>query len=131
MSAIRRRTFLASVASYLIGSTSLTHASLIRMSMPWTPYPSSPPETVRPGPWKFFTADEAAAIEAIVDRIIPPDSETPGGRDAGCAVFIDRQLAGPYGRADGLYMLGPFAKGFERTGPAVGNAAGHAVSKRA
>ena len=30
--------------------------------------------------------------------LIPPDPETPGGKDAGCAVFIDRQLAGPYGR---------------------------------
>ncbi len=33
-------------------------------------------------------------MEAIVDRIIPPDPETPGGKDAGCAVFIDRQLKG-------------------------------------
>jgi hypothetical protein len=39
--------------------------------------------------------DEARAIEAIVDRIIPPDDETPGGKDAGCAVFIDRQLKAP------------------------------------
>ncbi|WP_408015090.1 hypothetical protein [Roseomonas harenae] len=31
----------------------------------------------------------------------------PGGKEAGCAVFIDRQLAGPYGRAEGVYMQGP------------------------
>src|SRR5262249_8887377 len=62
-------------------------------------------------------ADEARAVEAIVDRIIPPDSETPGGKDAGCAVFIDRQLKGPYGSAAGLYMLGPFIKGTKEQGP--------------
>jgi gluconate 2-dehydrogenase gamma chain len=45
----------------------------------------------------YFTADEGAAIEALVDRLIPPDPQIPGGKDAGCAVFIDRQLAGPYG----------------------------------
>ncbi len=56
-------------------------------------------------------------MEAIVDRIIPPDPETPGGKDAGCAVFIDRQLKGPYGSSEGLYMLGPFIKGTKEQGP--------------
>jgi gluconate 2-dehydrogenase gamma chain len=63
-----------------------------------------------------FTADEAAAVEGIVDRLIPPDPETPGGKDAGCAVFIDRQLAGPYGRSAGLYMSPPFRKGTKEQG---------------
>ena len=59
----------------------------------------------------FFTADEAALVEAAVDRLIPPDDRGPGGKEAGCAVFIDRQLAGPYGRADGLYTRPPFMPG--------------------
>ncbi len=63
---------------------------------------------MRPGPWLFFSADEAAVIEAAVDRLIPPDSRGPGGKDAGCAVYIDRQLAGPYGRSEGLYTRPPF-----------------------
>ena len=33
-----------------------------------------------------------------MDRLIPPDPDTPGGKDTGCAVFIDRQLAGALGR---------------------------------
>ncbi|WP_461349259.1 gluconate 2-dehydrogenase subunit 3 family protein [Bradyrhizobium sp. USDA 4451] len=74
--------------------------------------------TIEPlGPWQFFTADEARAMEAIVDRIIPPDPETPGGKDAGCAVFIDRQLKGAYGANEGLYMLGPYIKGSKEQGP--------------
>src|SRR3984957_10449461 len=114
---IHRRKFLVSAALWLVGTTSLTRASIIRDHMPWSPFPSSAPEFERPGPWQFFTADEASAMEAIVDRIIPPDPETPGGKDAGCAVFIDRQLKGPYGSADGLYMLGPFVKGTKEQGP--------------
>ena len=114
---IHRRTLLASAALALAGTTSLTRASIIRDHMPWAPFPSSAPEFQRPGPWQFFTADEASAMEAIVDRIIPPDPETPGGKDAGCAVFIDRQLKGPYGSAAGLYRLGPFIKGTKEQGP--------------
>jgi gluconate 2-dehydrogenase gamma chain len=40
-----------------------------------------------------------------------------GGKDAGCAVFIDRQLAGPYGRQEGLYVRPPFLKGTKQQGP--------------
>jgi gluconate 2-dehydrogenase gamma chain len=65
----------------------------------------------------FFTADEAALVEAIVDRLIPADNHGPGGKDAGCAVFIDRQLAGSYGRAEGLYMRPPFVQGLVSQGP--------------
>jgi gluconate 2-dehydrogenase gamma chain len=59
----------------------------------------------------FFTSDEASLMEAAVDRLIPPDDRNLGGKDAGCAVFIDRQLAGPYGNANGLYMKPPFMPG--------------------
>jgi Gluconate 2-dehydrogenase subunit 3 len=66
-------------------------------SLPWEPNDTSPPIPVRAGPWLYFTADEAAAVEAIADRLIPPDDSGPGGKQAGCAVFIDRQLAGSFG----------------------------------
>jgi gluconate 2-dehydrogenase gamma chain len=56
-------------------------------------------------------------MEALADRIIPPDPETPGGKDAGCVVFLDRQLAGAYGNAEGLYDRGPFTRGAEQQGP--------------
>jgi gluconate 2-dehydrogenase gamma chain len=114
---MNRRTLLASAAWLFAGTSSLTRAAIIHGQLPWMPYPRSAPEIERPGPWKFFTADEARAMEAIVDRIIPPDPETPGGKDAGCAVFIDRQLKGSYGAADGLYRLGPFSQGAKQQGP--------------
>lgn len=114
---MRRRTFLVSLATWLVGTTSLTRAGVIYGHVPWTPYSGSAPEFVRPGPWQFFTLDEARAMEAIADRIIPSDPETPGGKDAGCAVFIDRQLKGPYGSSRRLYRLGPFIQGTKEQGP--------------
>lgn len=108
---------MVSFATWLVSTTSLTRATVIHNRVPWAPFPNSAPEIERPGPWQFFTVDEARAMEAIVDRIIPPDPETPGGRDAGCAVFIDRQLKGPYGSNQGLYTLGSHAKGTKEQGP--------------
>jgi gluconate 2-dehydrogenase gamma chain len=88
-----------------------------RGALPWLPDDTAPPVPVRPGPWLYFTADEAATIEAIVDRLIPPDQSGPGGKDAGCAVFIDRQLAGAFGDSRALYMQPPFAAGTPSQGP--------------
>jgi gluconate 2-dehydrogenase gamma chain len=105
-----RRSLLASAAFYLTSVTAV-RAITISQGLPWAPGTASPPVPVRPGPWVFFTADEASFIEAAVDRLIPQDDRGPGGKDAGCAVFIDRQLAGPYGRGDGLYMRPPFMQG--------------------
>src|SRR6185312_1621757 len=55
-------------------------------------------------------------VGAMADRFIPPDSQTLGGKDAGCVVFIDRQLAGGYGRREGLYVRGPCEKGAKAQG---------------
>src|SRR5438270_2825391 len=113
---LSRRDLLASTALFLLGGLS-TRAAVIVDRLPWTPNAGSPPVPVKPGPWLFFTGPEGRAVEAIADRIIPADPETPGGKDAGCAVFIDRQMAGPYGRQDGLYNRPPFLKGTKEQGP--------------
>src|SRR5579871_7038090 len=39
----------------------------------------------------FFTAEQAAEVEAIAGQIIPTD-DTPGAREARCLYFIDRAL---------------------------------------
>ena len=48
-------------------------------------------------PLRFFTAAEARTIEAACERIFPSDDSGPGAKDAGVVIYIDRQLAGPYG----------------------------------
>src|SRR3984957_11213693 len=98
--AMRRRDLLAGTA--ILGLRTMKgRTALISGGLRGAPDGGSPPVPVRPGPWHYFTSDEGLAVEALADRIIPPDPRTPGGKDAGCALFIDRQLAGPYGRAGG------------------------------
>jgi gluconate 2-dehydrogenase gamma chain len=108
---LSRRSLLASATAYIFAGTMVARARTLTGRMPWEPGTAAPPVPVRPGPWMFFSADEAALIEAAVDRLIPPDDRGPGGKDAGRAVYIDRQLAGPYGHAAGLYMKPPFMPG--------------------
>jgi gluconate 2-dehydrogenase gamma chain len=110
---LHRRELLGSAAFLLMAGTRHSGAQ----SLPWRPDAGSPPLPVAQGPWLFFDAGEAAAVEALADRLIPPDPDTPGGKDAGCAVYIDRQLAGPYGRQAGLYVSPPFIKGTKEQGP--------------
>ncbi|MET4212886.1 gluconate 2-dehydrogenase subunit 3 family protein [Bradyrhizobium sp. LA2.1] len=107
---LSRRSLLISTAALLVAGTA-ARARTITQGMPWEPGTASPPLQVRAGPWMFFTFDEAATIEAAVDRLIPPDERGPGGKDTGCAVYIDRQLAGAFGKAFGLYMGPPFMPG--------------------
>jgi gluconate 2-dehydrogenase gamma chain len=113
---MRRRDFLAGTAM-LVLSTVKSRATIISGELPWMPNAGTPPVPVRPGPWHYFTSDEARAVEALADRIIPPDPQTPGGKDSGCAVFIDRQLAGPYGTSEGQYNQPPFMNGTRQQGP--------------
>jgi gluconate 2-dehydrogenase gamma chain len=110
-----RRELLAG-AAYFAFATSSSRATVIFDHLPWSPNAGNPPTAAALGPWLFFTGDEGRSVEALADRIIPPDPETPGGKDSGCAVFLDRQLAGPYGRQDGLYVRPPFLKGAKNQG---------------
>lgn len=112
----RRRDLLAGTA-LILASGLPTRAGLVTGHLPWEPNAGDPPKPFKPGPWQFFNGDEGRAIEALADRIIPPDPRTPGGKDAGCAVFLDRQLAGPYGRQEGLYVSPPFMPGKKQQGP--------------
>ncbi|MGZ5846615.1 MAG: gluconate 2-dehydrogenase subunit 3 family protein, partial [Ramlibacter sp.] len=62
-------------------------------------------------PYLFFSAAEAAFMEAAVDRLIPPDEVGPGANEAGVVTYIDRQLAGAWGAGERLYRSGPWQPG--------------------
>jgi gluconate 2-dehydrogenase gamma chain len=59
-------------------------------------------------PLRFFTESEALIVAAAAARIFPSDDSGPGAREAGVSIFIDRQLAGPYGRDRFRYTQPPF-----------------------
>src|SRR5205809_607357 len=61
-------------------------------------------------PLRFFTAAEARVVAAACDRIFPTDESGPGAKEAGVVIYIDRQLAGPYGRDKYRYTKGPWVK---------------------
>jgi gluconate 2-dehydrogenase gamma chain len=104
---ITRRSLLASAA--LLITTSGAGARIVTKVLPWDPNEAYPVVPVKPGGFLFFTPEEAAIVDAFVDRLIPTDDLGPGARDAGVTTFIDRQLTGPYGGHDWLYMQGPFS----------------------
>jgi len=62
-------------------------------------------------PLRFFTEEEALIVAAATSRIFPTDQSGPGAREAGVVIYIDRQLAGPYGRDRYRYTQGPFEDG--------------------
>jgi gluconate 2-dehydrogenase gamma chain len=59
-------------------------------------------------PLRFFTEEEALIVAAAAARIFPADDSGPGAKEAGVVIFVDRQLAGPYGRDRYRYTQGPF-----------------------
>ena len=66
--------------------------------------------------YAFLNLDEAAFIEALVDHMVPADDLTPKGTDIGINVYIDRALAGAWGKGDRLYMQGPWKTGVPSQG---------------
>jgi gluconate 2-dehydrogenase gamma chain len=67
-------------------------------------------------PLRFLTAEEARTVSAACARIFPSDASGPGATEAGVVIFIDRQLAGPYGRDKYRYTKGPFVESFPEHG---------------
>ncbi len=67
-------------------------------------------------PLRFFTEEEGLSTAAAVARIFPTDASGPGATEAGVAIYIDRQLAGPYGRDRYRYTQGPFEDGSPEQG---------------
>jgi gluconate 2-dehydrogenase gamma chain len=112
-----RRKFLSSVALiFAAGSAGPVLARSISGELPWESRAANPPLQVRPGGWLFFNPEEVATMEAVVDLFVPADELSVGGKDAGCVVYIDRQLAGYYGKSSRLYTGGPFLPGLPTQG---------------
>jgi gluconate 2-dehydrogenase gamma chain len=88
----------------------------IRGSVPWKEGTADAPPGASGTGYVFFTTTEAAFIEAAVGRLIPDDPVGPGAVQANVPFFLDRQLAGPFGRGDHYYLGGPWPKGTPEQG---------------
>ncbi|MBP2078828.1 gluconate 2-dehydrogenase subunit 3 family protein [Oceanobacillus polygoni] len=58
----------------------------------------------------FFTPDQYQTTIAATERIFPADDNGPGAADLNVAIYIDHQLASPWGINAKDYMLGAFYK---------------------
>ena len=109
----RRRLVASSALAAAAGAVAADAlADTLHLREPWSPVAADRPDAIdtRPG-YLYFSAEEAAFVEAAVARLIPADDLGPGALEAGVPRFIDRQLAGPYGQGDHFYLKGPNPKG--------------------
>ena len=116
---VRRRRLLG--AGVALPLSAAAGAAVLQREMPWQEGTASAPEAATQSPsakdtYQFLNAAEVAFVSAAVARLIPADDLGAGALEAGAVVFIDRQLAGTYGRASRWYMQGPWAKGEKTQG---------------
>jgi gluconate 2-dehydrogenase gamma chain len=111
---LARRDFITGVG---VGTASATlHAlSPVAPAAAQEPAALAPVQETAAG-YTYLKPDEAVFIEAVVDHMIPNDDLTGSGAEIGIATFIDRALAGSWGKGDRLYMQGPWAKGTPNQG---------------
>ncbi|GAA4340606.1 gluconate 2-dehydrogenase subunit 3 family protein [Pigmentiphaga soli] len=69
--------------------------------------PAQAAENPPPYTPKFFQEPHWSTLQRLVDVLIPPGDEGPGGLEAGVAEFIDQQMDTPYGQGKLWYMDGP------------------------
>jgi len=115
---MKRREFLTSVAALGVASSlPIAKAETVQGGQPWEPGKINTPPAPRKGGLQYLTPHEFDTVGAIAERFIPADALSISGKEAGCAIFIDRQLAGDYGSAAAVYRLGRFVKGTPEQGP--------------
>jgi gluconate 2-dehydrogenase gamma chain len=113
---LSRRSLLTAGA---LGAVPIASASaaVVRGEAAWQEAAADAPTPAAGGTnYAYFSPAEAAFIEAATDRLIPADDLGPGAVAVGVPIFIDRQLAGDYGRGANWYMQGPWGKGLPTQG---------------
>jgi gluconate 2-dehydrogenase gamma chain len=112
-----RRAFLTGAG---IGAAAAASASVPALTVTTAEAQTAPPPPVAQAPetagYTYLKANEVAFVEALVDHMIPKDELTGSGTEIGIATFIDRALAGSWGKGDRLYMQGPWQRGTPNQG---------------
>jgi gluconate 2-dehydrogenase gamma chain len=103
-------------ASAVLATVDTPVARTIQGKIPWAPHEADAPEPLQSPDYIYFTPAEVRFVDAATERLIPRDELGPGANDAGVTLFIDHQLAGPFGHGARWYMQGPWAKGEKTQG---------------
>src|SRR5215510_11598040 len=77
---------------------------------------SVPEQSSMSAPYAYLNLQEQAFVEALVDHMVPADVLSPKGTDIGINIYIDRALAGGWGKGERLYMQGPWKRGTPNQG---------------
>jgi gluconate 2-dehydrogenase gamma chain len=110
---IGRRAFLASAGALSAAATDAGAQPAAAAGPASAAQPSTP---MAPAGYIFLRPSEAAFVEAVANHMVPADELTPNGVDLGIAVFVDRALAGGWGKGDRLYKEGPWQTGTPNQG---------------
>jgi gluconate 2-dehydrogenase gamma chain len=108
-----RRDFLKGAAAGAAAAASMPQNAEAQQPTQATPAAQAAPESTG---YAFLNIEEAAFVEALVDHMVPADALTPKGTDIGINIYIDRALAGAWGKGDRLYMQGPWKLGVPSQG---------------
>jgi gluconate 2-dehydrogenase gamma chain len=107
-----RRRVLAAGALLSAAPVGLAAETVSGSGPVWAPNTAAFPQVAdAANHYDFFSGAEAAFVEAASERMIPKDELGPGAIEAGVPIFIDRQLAGDFGKATNWYMQGPWRTG--------------------
>jgi gluconate 2-dehydrogenase gamma chain len=111
---VGRRDFLKSAV--VGGAAAAATAGIAPSAQAIEPAAAPAPSAPAAAGYSFLNLDEAAFVEALVDHMVPADELTPKGTDLGINIYIDRALAGAWGKGDRLYMQGPWKPGVPSQG---------------
>jgi len=103
--------------AFLIAGGAAGAASAASAAEPAPPQvPAAAPAAAPPAGYMFLKPSEAVFVEAVVTHMIPADELTADGVSLGVATFVDRALAGGWGKGDRLYLQGPWKTGTPNQG---------------
>ena len=117
---VGRRDFMKGVG--IIGAASAAAASPTALAPEAAAQTAPPPQgaptpaAVPPAGYTYLKPAEAEFVEALVDHMIPNDELTPSGTDIDIATYLDRALAGSWGKGARMYTQGPWAPGTANQG---------------
>src|SRR5882757_30748 len=111
---IGRREFLTSVS--VVGAASVHALAPVAAEAQTASHAAAAQHTEEAAGYTYLKPVEQAFVEALVDHMIPKDELTGSGTEIGLATYIDRALAGSWGKGHRLYKEGPWQRGTPNQG---------------